>query len=303
MGFFESMLNNGRIEVPGVTAEKLFRATVAAAAECRFSILDANPTAGFIRLRANSEYKHWDGNLSVIITESASGAVATLSGAVEGFSLLGTKTASRGELASAQGKLDGAIRRSISANAPRSSRASGAPAPAPASRQRASTAQFKAAFAVEAGRRRMGLDLPDVVAAEVVADEELLARWLAWWQDAKPHLSGQLLQFSTSEAPAGIREATQTAPLTSTTPPRAQEIRHFRSMLANSSKRREIGLDFTDEYTLGLVTDEVAMERLFAWWSSAKPHVMGLVVRPLDDEAQKSGDRGSQKTVHPPLLE
>ncbi|MDX2377626.1 SHOCT domain-containing protein [Microbacterium sp. LRZ72] len=125
MGFFDGVrnsFNQGRIELEGVPYSMMYQAVINAAAQCRFSVQNADRDAGFVSLRANSEYRHWDGNLSVTVAKTPTGSVTTISGAVDGFSFIGTKTASRGDLALAQGKLDSAIRRvaaDLKASAPR----------------------------------------------------------------------------------------------------------------------------------------------------------------------------------------
>ncbi|QHC60425.1 SHOCT domain-containing protein [Rathayibacter sp. VKM Ac-2760] len=115
MGFFSSALSNGRLSFPGASEEVVFRAVLMAAAQCRMAVQNADPSSGFVLLRAKSSYRHWDGNLSVSVTSERSGAVATISGATTTGSLLGvTDRTSQGELGFARGRLDSAIRRAVS---------------------------------------------------------------------------------------------------------------------------------------------------------------------------------------------
>ncbi|WP_159599157.1 SHOCT domain-containing protein [Agromyces humi] len=140
MGFFDSLLNNGRIDLPGVGRDAAFRAVIKAAAKCRFAVQQADVGAGFISMRAPSDYQRWDGNISATVEETENGALVTLAGAVQGWSIIGSKTASRGDLGLAQGKLDREIRRAA-ADTPPARKSPPAPGKAAAAPQAAAAAR------------------------------------------------------------------------------------------------------------------------------------------------------------------
>jgi hypothetical protein len=112
MGFWSSSFTNGR-DVYDASPSQVFQASLRAAAECRFGVINANADAMFLQVQTPERSKHWDGVLSVSVIPEGAGTVVTISDPLSGLpSTLGGLAAS-GAAGMTRGKLDSAIKRAL----------------------------------------------------------------------------------------------------------------------------------------------------------------------------------------------